>query len=98
MRKRLTLRELWFMGRVQVRDNVYIKLSRRSMCDNCSAELCIYNTGQRVTECDRFTPALVAFKRCTCCGEVFEVTSNWQALDYDRCGRCNQHERACVRA
>ena len=86
------------MGRVQVRDNVYMKLSRRSMCDNCSAELCIYNTGQRVIECDRFTPPLMAFKRCACCGEVFEISSNWQALDYDRCARCNHHTKACVRA
>ena len=85
------------MGRVQVRDNVYMKLSRRSMCDNCSAELCVYNTGKRVTECDRFTPALTAFKQCACCGAVFEVSSNSQALDYDRCAECNRHDWLCAR-
>lgn len=86
------------MGRVELRENVYIKLSRRSMCDNCAAELCVYNTGGRVTKCDRFIPALAAFKRCACCGDVFEVSSNFQSLDYDRCAKCNGHDLPCVRA
>ncbi|HHT74838.1 MAG: hypothetical protein ACOX80_02405 [Methanomassiliicoccaceae archaeon] len=86
------------MGCVQVRENVYIRLSRRSMCDNCSAELCVYNKGQRVTECDRFTPAIVAFKKCVCCGDIFEVSANFQAIDYDRCMKCNGHDELCVRA
>jgi len=86
------------MGRVQVRENVWLKLSRRSMCDNCSAELCVYNPGTRVMECDRFSPALTAFKQCSCCGEVFEVASNFRALDYERCPRCNEPEHICARA
>ena len=85
------------MGRVQVRDNVFITISRRSLCDNCSVELCVYNTGQIVTECEWFTPLIVAFKQCECCGEYFEVMSNWRSLDYSRCARCNQHDQACIR-
>jgi len=80
------------MGRVQVGEHLWIKVNRRSLCDNCSAELCVYNPGTRVEKCDRFTPLMVAFKKCRECGEVYEVTSNFQAIDYDLCPRCN-----CVR-
>jgi Zn finger protein HypA/HybF involved in hydrogenase expression len=76
-----------------------MKVSRRSMCDNCSAELCIYNKGTRVDECDRFTPTLMAFKKCQDCGAVYEVTSNFRALDYDLCPRCNgNREQIAVRS
>jgi DNA-directed RNA polymerase subunit RPC12/RpoP len=76
-----------------------MKVSRRSLCDNCSAELCVYNQGERVDKCDRYTPALMAFKKCLDCGEIYEVTSNFRALDYDRCPRCNgSRERIAVRS
>lgn len=78
------------MGKVKVGEHLWINVSRRSLCDNCSAEICVYNKGGRVTECDKFTPVLTAFKKCRCCGGVFEVTSNFRALDYDLCRRCNE--------
>jgi len=84
------------MGRVRIGEHLCINLSRRSLCDNCTAELCVYNDGRRVMECERFTPVLMAFKRCACCGELFEVSSNFRALDYERCPRCNQHDVACI--
>ena len=77
------------MGRVKIGEHVWMKLSRRSLCDNCSAELCIYNHGERVDHCERFTPVLVAFKKCEACGAVYEVASNYRALNYDLCPRCN---------
>jgi DNA-directed RNA polymerase subunit RPC12/RpoP len=44
-------------------------------------------------------PALMAFKKCLDCGEIYEVTSNFRALDYDRCPRCNgSRERIAVRS
>ncbi len=79
------------MGRVKVGEHLWMKVSRRSLCDNCSAELCVYNKGTRVDQCDRFTPAMVAFKKCADCGSVYEVTSNFRALDYDLCPRCNEY-------
>ena len=85
------------MSQVQVRENVFIKVSRRSLCDNCIADVCFYNHGQRVTRCERFTPAVVAFRRCARCGEVFEVMSNALALDQDLCQRCNQDLWTCIR-
>lgn len=78
------------MGRVKVGEHRWVNLSRRSLCDNCSAELCVYNHGSRVTNCDRFTPSLVAFKKCISCGSVFEVSSNFRALNYELCPRCNE--------
>jgi hypothetical protein len=77
------------MGRVKIGEHLWINLSRRSLCDNCSVRLCTYNHGERILHCDKFTPALVAFKRCSECGEVFEVTANFCALDYDLCPKCN---------
>jgi len=86
------------MGCVQIRENVYIWLSRRSLCDKLHSRAMHIYKGQRVTECDRFTPMVTAFKKCICCGEVFDVSANFQATDYDRCMKCNGHEEACVRA
>ncbi len=78
------------MGRVQVGEHIWIRLSRRSLCDNCTAELCVYNTGERVTQCDRFTPRIMAFKRCSECGRMFEVNENFRGLDYGLCPVCNR--------
>ncbi len=77
------------MGRVKVGEHVWMNISRRSICDNCSARLCTYRTKGRMMHCPKFSPALVAFKRCKVCGEVFEVSSNFRALNYDICQRCN---------
>jgi hypothetical protein len=77
------------MGKVQVREHVWMNLSRRSLCDNCSAEVCVYNTGERIAHCKDYQPKYVAFKRCNDCGSVFEVSSNFQGLDYDLCPVCN---------
>ncbi|NLK25140.1 MAG: hypothetical protein GX307_00995 [Euryarchaeota archaeon] len=84
------------MGRVKVGEHLWINLSRRSICDNCTAELCVFNDRVRMGECERFTPLLMAFKKCSCCGQMFEVSSNFQALDYDRCSKCNEHTTACA--
>ncbi|WP_147654421.1 hypothetical protein [Methanomassiliicoccus luminyensis] len=78
------------MAKVKVGEHRWMNISRRSLCDNCTAELCVYNKGGRVTECDKFTPILMAFKKCECCGEVFEVSSNFRALDYSLCQKCNE--------
>jgi Zn finger protein HypA/HybF involved in hydrogenase expression len=84
------------MGRVQISKHITIKVSRRSLCDNCTAELCVYNHGSRVERCDRFTPVIVAFKKCHECGEMFEVTSNFRSLDYELCPRCNDMQQLSV--
>jgi hypothetical protein len=78
------------MGRIQVGEHIWLKVSRRSLCDDCSAELCAYNHGERVESCDHFTPSLMAFKRCEGCEAVYEVHENFHSLNYDLCPRCNK--------
>jgi hypothetical protein len=77
------------MGRVKVGEHIWVNLSRRSICDNCSARLCVYDRGERTESCEHFTPIMMAFKKCERCGAIFEVSSNFRALDYDLCPRCN---------
>ncbi len=77
------------LGRVKVGDHLWLNLSRRSQCDNCAYEVCAHNDGSRVEDCPHFVPVIVAFKQCCRCGEVFEVSSNFRALDYDLCPVCN---------
>ncbi|MDW5563711.1 MAG: hypothetical protein SA339_10835 [Methanomassiliicoccus sp.] len=78
------------MGRVKVGEHLWVNLSRRSLCDNCSADLCTYHCDDEIVEkCEHFSPILVAFKRCKRCGSVYEVSSNFKALDYELCPQCN---------
>lgn len=85
------------MGRVKIGEHLWMNLSRRSLCDNCSADLCVYEHGEIVEKCDHFTPALIAFKRCKRCGSIYEVASNFRALDYDLCPECNAEDVVLVR-
>lgn len=85
------------MGRVKIGEHLWMNLSRRSLCDNCSADLCIYRRGEIVEKCDHFTPVLIAFKRCKRCGSVYEVASNFRGLDYDLCPECNAEDVVIVR-
>jgi len=32
----------------------------------------------------------MAFKKCNQCGEIYELFSNFKALDYDMCPICNE--------
>jgi len=67
-----------------------MNVSRRSLCDNCVVDVCLRRDGSRGGECPGFRPAFMAFKRCAGCGEVFEVASNFRALDPDMCPRCDR--------
>lgn len=78
--------------RVKVSEFRTVNVSRRSLCDNCVADICFKREEykqKRVLRCDMFRSPFVAFKRCVECGDVFEVFSNFDAIDYDRCQRCN---------
>jgi DNA-directed RNA polymerase subunit RPC12/RpoP len=77
------------MGRVRIGDHLWLNLSRRSLCDNCVYEVCTHNDGGRVEDCPHFVPAIMALKLCCRCGEVYEVSSNFKALDYELCPVCN---------
>ncbi len=44
----------------------------------------------RVVECDLFKPQFIAFKRCRQCSSVYEVFSNFNALDFELCPECNE--------
>lgn len=80
------------MGRVKVGEHLWVNLSRRSLCDNCSADLCVYARDDIVEKCEHFTPLLVAFKKCQRCGSIYEVSSNYRALNYELCPRCNEED------
>ncbi|MBI0584035.1 MAG: hypothetical protein ISF22_07390 [Methanomassiliicoccus sp.] len=84
------------MGRVKVGEHLWLNLSRRSICDNCSAELCVYDRGERRERCEYFTPVLFAFKHCKHCGAMYDVVSNFRALNYDLCPECNSREAVVV--
>ncbi len=77
------------MGRVQVGKHLWIRLSRRSLCDNCNVDICMLDNGERRTECEMYRPLFSAFKRCDGCGQLFDVSRNISALDYNLCPQCN---------
>ena len=77
------------MTRVQISEHVWVNISRRSLCDNCVADVCLKRTEENVEHCVLFKSAYVAFKKCTQCGEIYELFSNFKSLDYDMCPVCN---------
>lgn len=77
------------MTRVQVGKHVVVNIKRRSLCDNCQVVSCVDLRRCRVTECSEHVAPFLAFKKCSCCGQVFEVFSNFAALDYEICPECN---------
>lgn|GEM_PF-611910 len=78
------------MTRVQIGEHVWVNISRRNLCDNCVADVCLKRTGDNIERCDLFKSPYVAFKKCNQCGEIFEVFSNFKSLDYDMCPVCNE--------
>jgi len=79
------------LTRVRVGEHLLFSYSRRSLCDNCIADVCMVNRTGRVFACEHYKSRFIVFKRCDCCGELFEVHSNLRALDPDLCPRCNLH-------
>jgi hypothetical protein len=79
------------LTRVRVGEHLLFSYSRRSLCDNCIADVCMINRTGRVFECEHYKSRFIVFKRCDCCGELFEVHSNIRSLDPDLCPRCNLH-------
>ncbi|MFA5311827.1 MAG: hypothetical protein WC375_00745 [Methanomassiliicoccales archaeon] len=80
------------MTKVQVGEHRWVNVKRRSLCDNCVADVCVRREESRQTrifQCDMFRSPFVAFKRCTRCGSIFEVFSNFHSLDYEMCQKCN---------
>jgi len=80
------------LTRVQVGKHVMVNIKRRSLCDNCLVASCVDLRRCRVTECSEHVALFLAFKKCSRCGRVFEVFSNFAALDYDICQECNSDQ------
>ena len=80
------------MTRVMVGKHLLLNMSRRSLCDNCIAEVCIREAQGRVLECAHHRAPFLAFKKCSRCGKVFEVYSNLRRLKYEMCSSCNDEE------
>lgn len=79
------------MTRIRAGEHLLVNVSRRSLCDNCIADVCTRRGGGRLFECELYRPPFLIIKRCGCCGELFEVYQNIRALDADLCMRCNLH-------
>lgn len=77
------------MTRVKVGKHLFLNVSRRSLCDSCVADVCIRERAGRVFECDDYRPIFLVFKRCSHCGELFEVHHNLCAIDPELCPNCN---------
>ncbi len=78
------------MTRVQISEHVWVNISRRSLCDNCVADVCLKRTENGTEHCELFRSAYIAFKKCSQCGEIYELFSNFRSLDYDMCPICNE--------
>jgi hypothetical protein len=78
------------LTRVQISEHVWVNISRRNLCDNCVADVCFRRTKDNIEQCELFKSAYIAFKKCTQCGEIYELFSNFKALDYDMCPTCNE--------
>lgn len=82
------------MTKVNIYGPVWVEVSRRSLCDNCMIDLCEYR-GHRIFRCDYYRPFYIAFKKCSHCGKVFEVFSNFFLLDHNLCPECNELLLSC---
>ncbi len=78
------------MTRVQISEHVWVNISRRNLCDNCVADVCLKRTGENIEQCALFKSAYIAFKKCNHCGEIYELFSSFKSLDYDMCPVCNE--------
>jgi hypothetical protein len=81
------------MTRVRVGEHILLNLSRRSLCDNCLADICVVERSERVMECEHYRSPFLAFKRGEICGELFEVHTNLKGLNSDFCPVCNEEQR-----
>lgn len=82
------------MTKVQISEHVWVNISRRNLCDNCVADVCLKRNGDNIEQCDLFKSAYIAFKRCSECGEIYELFSNFKSLNYDLCPICNEKMRS----
>jgi hypothetical protein len=75
--------------KVRVGNHRIVNLRKRSLCDNCIADICAVKGNGRVERCDHFSSPYLAFRRCPGCGRVYEVYANFQALNPENCPDCN---------
>jgi hypothetical protein len=78
------------LTRVQISEHVWVNVSRRNLCDNCVADICMKRKGDNIEDCSLFKSAFIAFKKCARCGDIYELFSNFKSLDYDLCPICNE--------
>jgi hypothetical protein len=76
------------MTRVSVGEHLWVNVSRRSLCDNCSADVCLIGKGAK-QECVSFRSPFMAMRKCDRCGKPYEVFENCRSLDLQKCKECN---------
>lgn len=64
-------------------------MSRRTLCDNCVADVCLVQNADRVVECKSFESPFVALRECDNCGRVYDVFSSFGSAECDVCPDCN---------
>lgn len=82
------------MTRVRVGEHLIINLSRRSLCDNCAADLCMIQKTERVVQCEDFRSPFIVLRKCRSCGQIFDVFSNINSLDFSLCPKCSDDLRS----
>ncbi|MEI6797543.1 MAG: hypothetical protein WCK39_11820 [Methanomassiliicoccales archaeon] len=76
------------MTKVSVGEHLWVNVSRKSLCDNCAAQVCLLGKGSK-QQCSSFRSLFLAMRKCDCCGKPYEVFENFRALDLQRCRDCN---------
>jgi len=78
------------MTRIKVGEHLVINLSRRSLCDNCAADVCLVERSERVVQCENYRSPFIVLRKCRSCGQIFDVCSSINSLDFEVCPACNE--------
>ena len=70
----------------------FVHISRRSLCDECSARNCCITTSYRL-ECVAFKPERFIFNKCVACGISYEIHTAWKNDFLDECPECNEKRK-----
>ena len=81
------------MTKVRIGEHRWVNVSRRSLCDNCRADICFKRLemiDDRIQRCDMFRSSFLVIKKCVECGALYELFSNLGSPDFEKCPVCNE--------
>jgi hypothetical protein len=71
----------------------FMRISRRSLCDECTDQGVCISLQSRRTECERFRPKEIVFNDCRACGRAYEVHESMRNDFLDECPECGEKRR-----